>query len=290
MPTSSTVTLKDDSGNALYPKTIGSAVTIYRGGEANGTPITLQAVVDQLPNFEPSETGSVTGKTVTLSTTGAAVIQINGVDNGTVALPSVFTVPVGWTVGSITGEGKITANTSVQSGNKLVICNNSNEIKKSSIEFGSDNTKYLRNDGTWQKVSTITPKYAVGDYVIVNTDEQRVDMNSNEEGRTYSVIEIDVGRAPQVNGFTMNYYSAYCIDNKVLIINSMSYDIRMSYGVYCGRYGQDPTQCSKVYAPERIIIPAGRSILLTIDVLLYPNGAKAETYIGVITVDSPLVS
>jgi hypothetical protein len=115
-------------------------------------------------------------------------------------------------------------------------------------------------------------------------------MSSKEEGRTYSVIEIDAGRAPQITDFTLNYYSAYCIDNKVLIINRMSYDVRMSYGVYCGRYGQDPTQCSKVYAPERIIIPSGYAALVTIDVLIRPAAAKSEEYIGVITVDSPLVS
>lgn len=287
---SSTVTLKDESGNNLYPKTIGSAVTVYRGGESSGSPITLQAIVDQLPNFSPSSTGSVAGKqNVTLSTSPTAVITVDGNDSGGVALPDSFTVPSGWVLGGISGDGKISSSYSIQNGNCLVVCNNSNEVKRANLSFDtSDLVKYLRHDGTWQEVSTMTPKYAVGDYVIVNSDGQQVDMSSKEEGRTYSVIEIDAGRAPQITDFTLNYYSAYCIDNKVLIINNMSYDVVMLSDIYYGIYYNNPIQCSKVYAPERIIIPSGYAALVTIDVLIRPSAAKSEEYIGVITVDFPL--
>jgi len=54
--------------------------------------------------------------------------------------------------GSITNAGAITSDTSVASGDKLVIADNSDssKLKRSGISFGSSTTTFLRNDGTWQ--------------------------------------------------------------------------------------------------------------------------------------------
>lgn len=56
------------------------------------------------------------------------------------------------THGSITDAGAITSDTSVASGDKLVIADSSDssKLKRSNISIGSDTTKFLRNDGTWQ--------------------------------------------------------------------------------------------------------------------------------------------
>lgn len=56
------------------------------------------------------------------------------------------------THGSITNAGAITSDTSVASGDKLVISDSSDssKLKRSGISFGSSTTAFLRNDGTWQ--------------------------------------------------------------------------------------------------------------------------------------------
>lgn len=56
------------------------------------------------------------------------------------------------THGSITNAGAITSDTTVASGDKLVIADNSDssKLKRSGITFGSSTTTFLRNDGTWQ--------------------------------------------------------------------------------------------------------------------------------------------
>lgn len=55
------------------------------------------------------------------------------------------------THGSITNDGKITSDTSISSGDKLVIIDSSdnNSIKASSISFGDGSSTYLQNDGSW---------------------------------------------------------------------------------------------------------------------------------------------
>ena len=52
--------------------------------------------------------------------------------------------------GAITTDGKITESAvSIASGDSLLIANSSNAIKKSSLTFGTDATKYLNNKGEW---------------------------------------------------------------------------------------------------------------------------------------------
>ena len=63
------------------------------------------------------------------------------------------------THGSITNAGAITANTTIADGDHLVITDNSDsdKIKRASITFGTSQSTYLRNDGTWGTPSTSTP-------------------------------------------------------------------------------------------------------------------------------------
>lgn len=112
----------------------------------------------------PSGGGStVIGKTVTLSTTGQAVIQVNGTDSGTVALPS--SIPSTWlgatsnaasagdhSHGNIQNGGTLTSDISIATGDKIVITDSSdsNKIARASLTFDTTNTTdFLRKDGTW---------------------------------------------------------------------------------------------------------------------------------------------
>lgn len=63
------------------------------------------------------------------------------------------------THGSITNAGAIADNTTIENGDHLVITDNSdsNKIKRASITFGTSQSTYLRNDGTWGTPSTSTP-------------------------------------------------------------------------------------------------------------------------------------
>ncbi len=62
------------------------------------------------------------------------------------------------THGSITNDGTIADNTTIANGDHLVITDNSdsNKIKRASITFGTSDSTYLRNDGTWGTPSTST--------------------------------------------------------------------------------------------------------------------------------------
>lgn len=53
--------------------------------------------------------------------------------------------------GSIASDGRITSDTAVGSGDKLVITDSSasHAVKRSSVAFGTSTTTFLRNDGTW---------------------------------------------------------------------------------------------------------------------------------------------
>ena len=62
------------------------------------------------------------------------------------------------THGSITNAGAIANNTTIANGDHLVITDtsDSNKIKRASITFGTSQSTYLRNDGTWGTPSTST--------------------------------------------------------------------------------------------------------------------------------------
>lgn len=150
---------------------------------SNGVSVTT----DSTGNLVISGSGSggsgstVAGKTVTLGTTGKAVLTVNGSDSGSVSLPSASSSVAGITKvgsstegaaaynhahGTITNGGYIVGNTSlsggvsnnqvaIASGDRLVIgdysarSSNNFPLKLSSIVFGNSTTTYLRNDGTW---------------------------------------------------------------------------------------------------------------------------------------------
>ena len=59
------------------------------------------------------------------------------------------------THGSIDNTGAITSDTTVASGDKLVIADSSDssKLKRSGIAFGSSTSTFLRNDGTWAEPS-----------------------------------------------------------------------------------------------------------------------------------------
>ena len=65
----------------------------------------------------------------------------------------------GHTHGSITNAGAIANNTTIANGDHLVITDksDSDKIKRASITFGTSQSTYLRNDGTWGTPSTSTP-------------------------------------------------------------------------------------------------------------------------------------
>lgn len=143
---------------------------------------------------------TVTGKTVTLDTTGAAVLQVNGSDSGSVALPSA--PPSTWLGttettaaagshghGTITNGGYIrgaaaqaggTGNNQVAiaNGDRIVIADYSGRtstnyfpLKLTSIVFdGSTTTQFLSKKGTWEtpsgggNISAISPESLIQGY------------------------------------------------------------------------------------------------------------------------------
>lgn len=139
----------DSSPNdLLFPITIGEAVSVT----FDGTSHTLQSVVDLIPTADGGSSGStqtVAGKTVILGTTGKAVVTVNGLDSGTVALPDLCPWPI--SLGNIDNSGAITGGTvAPASGQNLAVTDTTGLVIRSSIAFDTtDTSKYLRHDGTW---------------------------------------------------------------------------------------------------------------------------------------------
>ena len=148
-----------DSTRLFNPVTSANAVLCDKGGGQIGT---LQSIISAIMQAQGGGGGgdTVTGKTVTLSTTGQAVIQVNGIDSGTVALPS--NIPSTWlgdnssnaaagnhNHGDLSNNGSISTDTTAASGQHLVVTDANGYIKRSDLTFGSSTSTYLRNDGTW---------------------------------------------------------------------------------------------------------------------------------------------
>lgn len=112
---------------------------------------TKYAFITSKPSAANGGGDTVAGKTVTLSTYGRSVIQVNGSDSGSVSLPSTITVG-GTNMPEIAiGTTTTTQQVSIGSGDRLVITDNSasNNLRATSISFGSSTSTFLRNDGQW---------------------------------------------------------------------------------------------------------------------------------------------
>jgi hypothetical protein len=105
---------------------------------------------------------TVVGKTVTLSTSAQAVITRNGSDSGSVKLDSK--PPSGWLSngignkaatgdhahGNISNLGVITSSATVANNDRIVIVDaSSSKVVTGGPQFGTSQTTFLRNDGTW---------------------------------------------------------------------------------------------------------------------------------------------
>lgn len=66
------------------------------------------------------------------------------------------TIVTSGTLGNINAAGDITATATIANGDRIVINDESaSKITNSSITFGTDTTKYLANNGTWQNIPSI---------------------------------------------------------------------------------------------------------------------------------------
>ena len=99
------------------------------------------------------------------------------------------------THGNIQKDGTITNDTTVGSGDKLVIIDSSdnNKIARSSIVFGNSTTTYLRNDGSWG-----TPPTSAGDDGLSTYVSSSASTTSSTTSITKSTITIPSGRNLQV--------------------------------------------------------------------------------------------
>jgi hypothetical protein len=105
------------------------------------------------------------------------VTSVNG-ETGTVSLEAadVGAAASSHSHGSISNSGAITSDTTVASGDKIVITDSSNssKLKRSGIAFGTATTTFLRNDGSWE-----TPAYPV---TSVNTKTGAVSLSASDVG------------------------------------------------------------------------------------------------------------
>lgn len=176
--------LNVSGGEALYPVTIGSAVTVIRDGNS----VSLQSVVDEIPSASGGGGGGSTQNIVAINATlpadgtGASYISTDGGNNYyTISLPSVF--PTGWVIGNINSSGQISGSGStVASGDKLLIAKSSDGEINKSVAFGSSTTTFLRNDGQW----AAPPSGGGGSTTLGGLTDVTISGASNGQVLTYS--------------------------------------------------------------------------------------------------------
>ena len=217
------------------------------------------ATMSDVPNI------TLPNNDIVLSTSNQTYITKNSTSVG-ISLPSsdpynTARTPSAHTHGNITNDGRITSDTAVSNGDKLVITDasssDSHKIARSSIAFGSDVTKYLRNDGTWaiptgssgismaacatvgnsSSPTQLLPIEYVGTIIskILNTsnsnDNHHIGINVNVHEYTTN-IGID-GRVPA--GAIILLYAAYLYNNNYtfgrLVVETLGYGDYYSYVV-----------------------------------------------------------
>lgn len=77
--------------------------------------------------------------------------------SGNLSMSDIGAATEAHTHGAITKTGSITSDTTVASGDKLVITDSStnSRLARSGIAFGTDTTTFLRNDGQWAAPSSL---------------------------------------------------------------------------------------------------------------------------------------
>ena len=87
--------------------------------------------------------------------------------------------------GNITNAGDITTSSTIASGDRLVINDQSaSKVTNSSIVFGNSSTQYLANDGTWQNVPSGGSSYVEGNGIDITNDVISVESNLTVSGDT----------------------------------------------------------------------------------------------------------
>ena len=105
--------------------------------------------------------------------------------------PSTMT-PSSHTHGNITNDGDITTTATIASGDRLVINDESaSKVTNSSITFGTSETTYLTNKGTWK-----TPDYPV---TSVNTKTGAVSLTASDVGALPDTTEVPTATSDLTN-------------------------------------------------------------------------------------------
>lgn len=133
-----------------FTKNTGTITGIKMNGASKGT----SGVVDlgTVLTSHQDISGKVDKINITAQTTQALYpIKINAQGQITAYGSAVTSMtPSSHSHGNITNAGDITATATIASGDRLVINDESaSKVTNSSITFGTDTTKFLRNDGTW---------------------------------------------------------------------------------------------------------------------------------------------
>lgn len=90
--------------------------------------------------------------------------------------------------GDITSTGDITTSSTIASGDRLVINDQSaSKVTNSSIVFGNSSTQYLANDGTWQNVPSGGSSYTEGSGIDITNDVISVESNLTVTGDTLNL-------------------------------------------------------------------------------------------------------
>ena len=157
-------------GNATYNGSTNTTVSIADLGLASTTTfwgITSTAITDGSTTGTVNITiGPTTGnRTATSSDNGVVVMRADNGDEyiwtgnkwNLMGLASSYAL-ASHVHGNITSTGTIASDTAVASGQHLMVTDSNNKVSRSSLTFGTDTSKYLRNDGTWQIVSTADEK------------------------------------------------------------------------------------------------------------------------------------
>ena len=173
-----TISLADSYGDTKNPYGTKTANYVLAGPSSGNAaaPSFRELVASDIPDLSETyltsftETDPVFSASVAHGITSSDISNWNGKTSLTIGTSSTTAAAGNHTHGNITNGGDITTTATIANGDRLIINDESaSKVTNSSITFGTNDSKYLSNAGTWGDIPTTLPASDVSDWAKADT-------------------------------------------------------------------------------------------------------------------------
>ena len=173
-----TISLANGYGDTKNPYGTKTANYVLAGPSSGNAaaPSFRELVASDIPDLSETyltsftETDPVFSASVAHGITSSDISNWNGKTSLTIGTSSTTAAAGNHVHGNITNGGDITTTATIANGDRLIINDESaSKVTNSSITFGTNDSKYLSNAGTWGDIPTTLPASDVSDWAKADT-------------------------------------------------------------------------------------------------------------------------